>query len=143
MKRSIKDKALKYLENLKQRHSKVEKLEHNRLKMQEYFLPNQLNVHKEEIQMIFQLRCQVTKLKINLKGLYDTYECEVCMNEDESQKHIYRCPEILRIRNINFDEIPDYERIMNGSIKEKLEISRILKELNDVVEERLKIISYE
>ena len=60
-------------------------LEDKRLKMQEYFLPNELNVYKEEIQLIFQLRCQVIKLKINLKGLYDTYECAVCMDEDESQ----------------------------------------------------------
>ena len=110
-------------------------LENKILKMQEYFLPNELNVYKEEIQLIFQLRCQVTKLKINLKGLYDTYECEVCMNEDESQKHIYRCPEILRIRNIKFDEIPDYEKIMNGSIKEKLEISRIFEENLKINEE--------
>lgn len=135
VKRSIRDKALKYLENLKQKHSKVKMLEHKRLKMQEYFLPNELNVYKEEIQLIFQLRCQVTKLKINLKGLYDTYECEVCMNEDESQKHIYRCPEILRIRNIKFDEIPDYEKIMNESIKEKLEISRIFEENLKIHEE--------
>ena len=120
VKRSIRDKALKYLENLKQKHSKVKMLEHKRLKMQECFLPNELNVYKEEIQLIFQLRCQVTKLKINLKGLYDTYECEVCMNEDESQKHIYRCPEILRIRNIKFDEIPDNEKNHKWECKRKV-----------------------
>ena len=32
--------------------------------------------------------------------------------------------EVLRKRNIKFDEIPDNEKITNGSIKEKLEISR-------------------
>ena len=96
--------------------------------MQEYFLPNELNVYIKEIQLIFQLRCHVARLKMNVKGLYDTYQCEVCMNEDESQKHIYRCPEILRKRNIKFDEIPDNEKITNGSIKEKLEILRKVQE---------------
>ena len=128
VKESIRNKALKYLENLKQKHSKVKTLEHKILKMQAYFLPNELNVSKEEIQLIFQLRCRVTRLKMNLKGLYDTYECQVCMNDDESQEHINKCTEIWRVRNVKFDEIPDYENIMNGSVKQKLEISRIFKE---------------
>ena len=57
---------------------------------------------------------------MNVKGLYDTYQCEVCMNEDESQKHIYRCPEILRIRNIKFDEIPDNEKNHKWECKRKV-----------------------
>ena len=46
---------------------KVEKLEYKILKMQEYFLPNELNVYKDEIHLIFQLRCQETRLKILMK----------------------------------------------------------------------------
>ena len=67
VKRSIRDKALKYLENLKQKHSKVKMLEHKRLKMQEYFLPNELDVYKDGIQLVFQLMCQVTRMKSKRK----------------------------------------------------------------------------
>ena len=56
--------------------------------MQPYLLPNELNASKEEIQLIFKMRCRVTHVKINLKGLYDTYKCGVFLKEDESQEHI-------------------------------------------------------
>ena len=86
--------------------------------MQEYFLPNELNVYIKEIQLIFQLSCHVARLEINVKGLYDTYQNEV-----------------WRKRNIKFDEIPDNDKIKNGSIKEKFKISRKFQENLKIHEE--------
>ena len=96
--------------------------------MQPYFLPSDGQISVEEIQIIFQMRSNVTKLKMNLKGLYDTYECRVCLNEDESQEHIYKCEEIWKIRKESSNDNPDYENIMNGSADQKLEVARIFKE---------------
>ena len=94
--------------------------------MQPYLLPNELNASKEEIQLI--LRCRGTHLKTNLKGLYDTYECGVCLKEDETQEHIYKCTEILKLKEINDDKMPEYEKIMVGTTKEQIEIAKIFKE---------------
>ena len=50
--------------------------------MQSYFLPSDSETSVDEIQLILQMRSNVTKFKINLKGLYESYECEVCLNKD-------------------------------------------------------------
>ena len=128
VKRHIEERSLKYLNNLKQKHSKVNKLQHQKLRMQSYFLPSDSETSVENIHLIFQMRCNVTKLKMNLKGLYDTYECEVCLNKDESQEHIYKCEEIWKIRKESFIDNPNYENIMNGSAHQKLEVAKIFKE---------------
>ena len=128
VKQSIREMSLKYLNNLKQRHSKVNELKHTSIKMQPYLLPNELNASKEEIQLIFKMRCRVTHVKTNLKGLYDTYECGVCLKEDETQEHIYKCTEILKLKEINDDKMPEYEKIMVGTTKEQIEIAKIFKE---------------
>ena len=57
--------------------------------------------------------------------IYDTKECKKLSN-----RNIHIATKLLK----------NYK---TKDFSEKLEISRILKELNDVVEERLKIISYE
>ena len=97
--------------------------------MQEYFKPNGYKVTKEEIQVIFKLRSKVMRVKMNMKGLYDTYECGVCLIEDESQKHIYECEEVWKMRGEEYDQsIPNYEKIMDGNVKEKLDIAKIFSE---------------
>ena len=72
IKTHIAEQSLHYLNNLKQKHSKVNKLKHQKLSMQSYFLPSENDMTKDEIQLIFQMRSKVTKVKMNMKGLYDT-----------------------------------------------------------------------
>jgi hypothetical protein len=96
IKRSIEDKTLEYLNKQKASHTKVLKLIHTKLKMNRYFLPSEAKQRKDESQLIFKLRSRVTYLKLNYKGIYDSYECEACGLEDESQEHIFKCNEILK-----------------------------------------------
>ena len=49
---------------------------------------------QEDCQLICKLRCRVTKVKTNLKGLFDTHECGACGREEESQKHIIKCTKL-------------------------------------------------
>ena len=49
VKRHIQERSLKYLNNLKQKHSKVNKLKHHKLVMQPYFLPSDSNASVEDI----------------------------------------------------------------------------------------------
>ena len=129
IKRSIRENVLEKLNKIKQNHSKVKDLNHSRLEMQQYFLPNKYEVTKEEIQVIFKLRSKVMRVKMNMKGLYDTHECGVCLIENESQKHIYECKEVWQMRGEKYDDsIPNYEKIMDGNVKEKLDIAKIFSE---------------
>ena len=137
VKKSISEHAFSNLEKIKQSHSKVKELKHEKLNIQTYFLPNKLDISKEDIQNIFRMRCQVVNLKMNMKGIYDEYECKVCEEENETQEHIYECREIWKMRKKEQIKNPSYEKIMNGSIKEKLEVSRIFKE-NMTIHEKYK-----
>ena len=128
MKKSITEHSLKYLENIKETHSKVKKILHPRIQMQNYFSPNKVKMSKEDIELIFKLRCKVVNIKMNMKNEYDTYECNVCYSEDESQEHIYKCAEIWKLKEEKYENIHNYEKIISGSVKEKVEVSRIFKD---------------
>ena len=57
--------------------------------MQLYFLT------KEEIQFIFRMKNDVTKVKMNMKNLCETHEFSICMKENETQEHVYICEKIV------------------------------------------------
>ena len=104
---------------------KVKKLKYTLLKMEKYLRPTNVKMKKEECQLIFKLRSRSTDLKVNQKNKYYTYECDACEAEDESQEHILQCDEISKMQEDNHEneDIP-YEKIMNGTVKEQLNIAK-------------------
>jgi hypothetical protein len=133
VKRSIEEKTLEYLNQKKASHTKVLQLKHTNLKMKRYFLPSEAKQKKEESQLIFKLRSKMTDLKMNFKGIYDSYECEACGLEDESQDHILKCKEILKISKEE-DKIPNHERLFEGTVQEQVSIARIFKKHIEIKE---------
>ena len=115
--------AFKELNKVKGNHSKVMNLKHYKLEMQKYLKASQLKLNQEEAQTIFKLRSRVTDEKINLRGKYETYECEVCKVEDESQKHIMECKELVKLKK-NVTKPPDYKDLFEGNVKNQLEIAK-------------------
>ena len=75
---------------------------------------------------------------MNLQGLHESYECEICEKDDETQKQIYECTEIWKSKeNLTNDKIPDYEDVMTGNLKDQLKVARIMKD-NIEIYERIK-----
>ena len=106
-------------------HSKVENVEHSDIIMQKYLQPNNTKINKEDAQLIFKLRCRMTEAKVNLKGKYDNLECGACGIEEENQEHIIKCEEL----NMNNDIVEfEYSKLFNGTVLEKLKISKMFKE---------------
>ena len=140
VKRKVQNKSFKDLLKIKEKHSKVKSIKHKMLQMQNYLLPNKLNMKIEDSQLIFKLRCKVTETKINLKGMYDDHGCIACSKENESQEHILQCNEILQLNNeYEINEIPKYEKLQNGDVSDQLLISKIFTS-NMKVLEKLKNI---
>ena len=137
LKQSIVKKSLEELNKKKESHSKVMGLEHKFLKMKRYFLSSNVKASKEEIQMVFKLRSRVTDLKTNFKNMYESYECTACGNEEESQKHILECRELLK-RNKDIKENPVYEKIFEGNISQQINIAKIFKENMQIKEKMMK-----
>ena len=75
---------------------------------------------------------------MNMQQIYDTHECSMCMKENETQEHIYKCEEIWKLREKNYEKIIEYEKIMTGNVREKLEIAKIFKENMKIKENILK-----
>ena len=125
---------MRYLITLKQSHSKVMKIEHKNLMIKDYLLPNINKISKEEIQLIFRLRCKLTNVKMNMNGMYDQFQCQICEKEEESQIHIYECNKIWEIRNMNMSNKPKYEMIENGNLKQKLMVAKIFYENYNILE---------
>ena len=119
------------MEKIKQTHSKVKILEHNKLRMQKYLQPNSEKIRKEEAQLIFKLRSRMTNVKTNFKGKFDNLECRACEIEDETQKHILECT----ILNKELEKL-DYEKIFKGAVSEKMKIARRFKSNMDVLEQK-------
>ena len=134
VKQHIEEKTLRYLIMTKQSHSKVRKIDHRNLQMQEYMLPNKNNISKEDIQLIFKLRCKVMNVKMNFKNMYDSYECQICEEEEESQIHIYECKKIWEMKNQEKLDMPQYEMINNGNLNEQLTVAKIFKENYKILE---------
>ena len=133
---SIEQKTFEDLENKKKIHSKVKHIVHPKMKMQQYLKANKIKITKEEMQLIFKMRCRVTEIRNNLKGLYDSYECEVCNKEEETQEHILNCKEINKVEN-NEKRI-EYEKLFDGSVKDKLEIAKLFKQNFEIRKEIMK-----
>ena len=105
--------------------------------MQKYLQPNKLLLKKEESQLIIKLRCRVTEAKMNVKGIYDTYECDICGKEDENQEHILTCSELLK-RNKEIDEIPEYAKLFDGKLHDQLKIAIVFQQNMNLKQKLLK-----
>ena len=81
------------------------------------------------------LRSRVTAVKINQRNRYENHECEVCGLFDETQEHILNCKEILKMNEESgISEIPDYNRIFDGTVMEQVELSKLFNKNMKVIE---------
>ena len=72
-------------------------------------------------------------MKLNMKGMYDTFECGVCLKDEETLEHIYTCKEIWKMWE---EIIPDYKKIFNGKTREKLNVAGIYKKNLEILEKK-------
>ena len=72
---------------------------------------------------------------MNQRNRYENHECEVCGIFDESQEHVLNCKEILEMNEeSDISEIPEYNRIFDGTVMEQVKISKIFSKNMKVIE---------
>ena len=119
LKKAVDEKAFEKLTDLKNGHSKVMNLKYSKLKMRNYLKANRFRISLEECQEIFKIRSRVTDVKINFRGKYENLECDICKKQEESQKHILECSEIMK--EDGFKKV-EYEQIFEEDTKLQLEV---------------------
>ena len=133
VKKSTNGHALAYLSEKQSNHSKVNTWTHSMLKIQKYLKPNKENIKVEDCQLIFKLRCRMTKIKTNFKGIYETFECDAYGKFEEDQEHILKY-QILKNMNKEYEEIPEYEKLLIGSVKDQLIFAKVFKQNMKILE---------
>ena len=118
----------------KANHSKVKTLKHENKGMQKYLKHGKMKITIKERQLIFKIRSVVTNIKMNYKGMFEHFQCEVCNEEDETQEHILKS----KILNNEEKEIVDYSKIKNGNIIQMLNIARKFKKNLEIWERYVK-----
>ena len=99
-------------------------------------MPNDMKLKIEECQDIFKLRSKVTEAKMNQKNRYENYECEVCGQFDENQEDVLTCKTILSMHKQEEEsETPEYEKLFNGSVKEQVQITKLITKNMKIIED--------
>ena len=126
--KAVINRALQRLNTLKEKHSKVAKLNHSTLKMQNYLKGNRNRISQNISELIFKMRSKVTKVKMNEKGSFENLNCAVCNEEKECQKHIMNCKKILEMRKNDHKEVTNYEKIFGENVKSQIKIAKYFEE---------------
>ena len=93
---------------------------------------------KEEIQLIFKLRCRMTDIKTNMRGNYKTFECPLCEGAEDTQIHTYQECKVIETQKKNETEKPNYKKLFENDSRILIEIVRIFKENMDIRGKMLK-----
>ena len=124
VKDKIEEEALKYLNDIKARHSKVRHIEHTKMKMQDYLRPED-TISIDEAKFLFQLRTRMLDVRKNYEGKYKDLMCPVCNLVEDTQPHLIECLKLSD--NDLVDKVPEYNDLFGKDLKTKVKTSRILR----------------
>ena len=78
--------------------------------MQNYLKAN--DISQEEVLMIFKMRSRMADVKTIFRNKNETLDCDLCKNENESQRHILECKEILKRNKYRFCTDPRLNKVL-------------------------------
>ena len=114
VKREAKNETIKYLNSLKEKHSKLDNINFSDLECQSYFYDERLS--PKEVQLLFSLRTRMFDCKANFKNQYQNdLWCKLCDIFVDCQSHLMQCP-ILKgcIPELRSNQEIKYEDIFLG-----------------------------
>ena len=123
--------ALEYLNNLKDSHSKLDRLSYKKLQIQPY-LTTKL-IYPQMSQQIFKWRTRMENFKMNFSNKYDDLSCIFGCMEDDSQENILHCKIVankIDVSGVNYFNIfsNDIENI-KGTMKVLLKAAELRRSL--------------
>ena len=129
--RKVKIKALNYLLNIQKTKRKGKYIEYGSfLKMQDYLLPNKF-LSFDEQKELFKIRSSMNKIPYNFSQSSKIVFCRKGCLKPESNTHIYNCQNVISSHTL------DYNYIYNGTLIQKVNVYRKLKEKMKHFEEEI------
>ena len=120
VKEKVKIKALSYLRNLQEDHSKSKDLLYHEIKLQDY-LKNDNNLTIKQKCFIFAARSRMLDVYCNFKLGKSDLLCRKCKIEDEEQKHLLVCHALQDESIVSNESFPKYEELFGCNVR-KIEI---------------------
>ena len=124
-----KEYTLNYLLDLKDEHSKMDKLQYSELKLQKYLKNVDLTV--QEAKNLYRFRTHCAKFRENMKTSYAASPCPFCLVQPDNQTHSVQCPEVTQKVKIegNYSDIFK-EDIPSNISKTLMNITKLREEEN-------------
>ena len=135
LKLAVTDKALEYLREVQQKHSKSKNIQYSELKLQEYLRSHRSGTINEKARL-FQIRSRMLQLKANFKTGQENIMCTLCEAEEESQTHLLSCKALSSYSVISSDSTPVYEDIYSEDANKVEAMGWILMERFDLWKEK-------
>ena len=86
--------AFLYLEDIKERHSKVKNIQYTKLEMAKYLKDSKISTDIK--QLIFRLRTRMINVKANFGTMFGDTSCDLCeFNVPQTQRHLLGCSAIV------------------------------------------------
>ena len=124
----IKELAREYLVNMKNNHTKMNKISDSYI-FEPYLLST--NISTEEKQTLFKFRTRMVEVKSNFKTKYgQNLSCNFCP-EEETQIHLLSCKELVKDLDMSNIEYDDIFKDITRQEKAAKELNKILKERNN------------
>ena len=80
-----------------------------------------------EAKLLFQLRARMTDVKVNFRNKYSDTRCPICKVEgnEDSQKHIFECKELVKNNNIVSNNDILYAHIFDSDVEKQKAALRV------------------
>ena len=127
VKQQVVEKALLFLNKIKQKHSKVLHIKHESLKMQDYLMPENIRSTKLS-KFLFSARCRMLDVKTNFSNMYpENKKCKLGCDKLDSQEHIMECQYLddNDITVINDDV--EYSDLFSSHVEKQLKVASVLE----------------
>ena len=112
IKKRINEKAFEYLMNIRnKRNGKGMDMKYTRLKMQNYFKNEDMEITNEERKLIFQFRTTISfKIKSHFRNMHISIICEGCFVDESTTKRTLQCKDLIG-KNELVTYLPIYEQL--------------------------------
>ena len=133
IKEKIRKAALKYLNEMKDQHSKIHHIKYEKLETQKYVTSEMFS--DEEVNLLFALRSRTVDCKGNFKSKYKDMNiiCQYCKTHEDHQPHMLNC-EMTKKRLKSTEMIKEkfeYEDLFKDVHKQRI-ITQVFKEIIEV-----------
>ena len=124
IKDKIEEEALKYLNSVKAKHSKVLHIKHSKMMVQDYLRPED-TISINEAKFLFLLRTRMLDVRANFEGKYKDLMCPACKLVEDTQHHLIECSKLSDDDLV--EKLPEYNDLFGDDLEPKVNTSRIIR----------------